>query len=257
MIHRLRDLDVLRAACGDDDLVMWTAQDLRGQARAWALGNAVVAGAPRISLHDRLAVWGDPDDPDDAVELVRHALAELGPTFRPLGERELMRRVAAGLEGVRESGAFSWMSLKAAPAAPPPEVGWLDGEADQEVAALLAGDAPTSYAVPGAPGVRRWAGVRVGHELAAVAADAWSAPSVGLLAGVATAARFRGRGLAERVCGWVSSQLVATHGRAALMVDDVNTAAIKVYERIGYRRRPVLACQVTGPDPAGVQMMAR
>ncbi|MEU1724516.1 GNAT family N-acetyltransferase [Nonomuraea sp. NPDC005692] len=53
-----------------------------------------------------------------------------------------------------------------------------------------------------------------------------------------------GGGLAERVCGWMSSQLVATHGRAALMVDDVNAAAIKVYERIGYRRRLVLACHV-------------
>ncbi|MFI7689678.1 GNAT family N-acetyltransferase [Nonomuraea sp. NPDC049655] len=262
MIHRLGDPGALRAACGDDDLVVWTAQDLSGQARAWALRQAVVAAAPGIARHDRLAVWGDPGD---AAELVRHALAELGPTYRPLGERELMRRVAARLEGVRESGAFSWMSLQGPPAGartgqagaapldaapldagPPPVVGWLDGDAEQEITALLAGDAPSSYAVPGAAGVRRWAGVRVGRELAAVAADAWSAPSVGLLAGVATAARFRGRGLAERVCGWMSSQLVATHGRAALMVDDVNAAAIKVYERIGYRRRLVLACHVAG-----------
>ncbi|MEU1393257.1 MULTISPECIES: GNAT family N-acetyltransferase [unclassified Nonomuraea] len=267
MIHRLGDPGALRAACGDDDLIMWTAQDLRGQARAWALGEAVVAAAPRIARHDRLAVWGDPDD---AAQLVRHALAELGPAYRPLGERELMRRVAARLEGVRESGAFSWMSLPGPPrardglpgqagappldagplsgeaASPPLVVGWLNGDAEQEITALLAGDAPSSYAVPGAAGVRRWAGVRVGRELAAVAADAWSAPSVGLLAGVATAARFRGRGLAERVCGWMSSQLVATHGRAALMVDDVNAAAIKVYERIGYRRRLVLACHVAG-----------
>ncbi|MFF4193595.1 GNAT family N-acetyltransferase [Nonomuraea sp. NPDC001831] len=288
MIHRLGDPGALRAACGDDDLVVWTGQDLRGRARAWALREAVVAAAPGIARHDRLAVWGDPDD---AAELVRHALAELGPTFRPLGERELMRRVAARLEGVTESGAFSWMSLPGPPrprpgqagapprdagpldagpldagpaggeatgrssavgwpggeaAGPTSAVGWLDGAAEREIAALLAGDAPSSYAVPGAAGVRRWAGVRVGRELAAVAADAWSAPSVGLLAGVATAARFRGRGLAERVCGWMSSQLVATHGRAALMVDDVNAAAIKVYERIGYRRRLVLACHVAG-----------
>ncbi|MFI7420128.1 GNAT family N-acetyltransferase [Nonomuraea sp. NPDC049684] len=275
MIHRLGDPGAVRAACGDDDLVVWTAQDLRGRARAWALREAVVAAAPGLARYDRLAVWGDPDD---AAELVRHALAELGPTYRPLGERELMRRVAARLEGVRESGAFSWMSLTGPPrartgqpgtppleagplragprlgagplggeaAGPPPVVGWLDGDAEQEITALLAGDAPSSYAVPGAAGVRRWAGARVGRELAAVAADAWSAPSVGLLAGVATAARFRGRGLAERVCGWMSSQLVATHGRAALMVDDVNAAAIKVYERIGYRRRLVLACHVAG-----------
>ncbi|WP_221762321.1 GNAT family N-acetyltransferase [Nonomuraea sp. WAC 01424] len=253
MIHELRDLDGLRAACGDDDLIVWAAQDLRGPARAWAGGNAVVAAAPDIARHDRLAVWGDPRD---AVTLVGHALAELGPTYRPLGERELMRQVIAMLEGLRDSAEFTWMSLAATPGTapgtapstvPPSEVGWLDGDAEPEIKALLAGDAPSSYAVPGASGVRRWAGVRVGDELAAVAADAWSAPSVGLLAGVATAARFRGRGLAERVCGWMSSQLVAAHGRAALMVDDVNTAAIKVYERIGYRRLPVLACHVAAP----------
>ncbi|TDD42475.1 GNAT family N-acetyltransferase, partial [Nonomuraea terrae] len=57
-------------------------------------------------------------------------------------------------------------------------------------------------------------------------------------------ASFRGRGLAERVCRWVSAQLVAAHGRAALMVDDDNAAALAVYERIGYRRRPVMAAHV-------------
>jgi predicted GNAT family acetyltransferase len=90
-------------------------------------------------------------------------------------------------------------------------------------------------------GVSRWAGSRVDGVLAAVAADAWSAPSVGLLAGVATGARFRGRGLAERLCAWVSGELVAARGRAALMVDDENAAAIGVYERIGYVRRRVMA----------------
>jgi predicted GNAT family acetyltransferase len=42
----------------------------------------------------------------------------------------------------------------------------------------------------------------------------------------------------------VSRELVATHGRAALMVDDDNLTAIAVYERLGYRRRPVLASSV-------------
>ncbi len=113
------------------------------------------------------------------------------------------------------------------------------------MAALLAAEAPDSYAVPGLEGVCRWAGVRVEGRLAAVAAEAWSAPTVGLLAGVATRARFRGRGLAERVCRWVSRELVAARGRAALMVDDDNAAAIRVYERIGFRRRRVLASRVT------------
>ncbi|MEU8363594.1 GNAT family N-acetyltransferase [Nonomuraea sp. NPDC048882] len=246
MITELRSVRELSSACDDDDLVMWAAQGLTGAGRAWALGDAVVAGSPEISRRDRLAVWGDAAC---AVELVRHALGELGPSYRPLGEVELMGAVTAKLDGVDEAGRFSWMSLPTAPAAAPAlvpiagdGVGWLETEA--EVAALLAAAAPHSYAVPGAAGVSRWAGVRVDGALAAVAADAWSAPTVGLLAGVATASAFRGRGLAERVCRWVSRELVVAYGRAALMVDDVNAAAIGVYERIGYRRRPVMAAQV-------------
>ncbi|WP_165969871.1 GNAT family N-acetyltransferase, partial [Nonomuraea terrae] len=179
MIRELREEAELRAACGDDDLVMWTAQGLTGGARAWALGEAVVAGSREVSRRDRLAVWGDASC---AVGLVRHALAELGPRFRPFGELELMREVTAKLDDVQESGRFSWMSLPAYAGDPVAGVGWL-ADADAEVSALLARDAPESYAVPGARGVRRWAGLREGGVLAAVAADAWSAPTVGLLAG--------------------------------------------------------------------------
>ncbi|GAA2208221.1 hypothetical protein GCM10009850_036790 [Nonomuraea monospora] len=236
----------MRAACGDDDLVMWAAQDLSGGSRAWALGGAVVAGSPAVSRHDRLAVWGEASS---AVALVRHALGELGASYRPLGEVELVRRVAGKVDGVQEAAEFSWMSLSTLPDEDEDgdeAVGWLDGEAVAgEVAGLLAADAPHSYAVPGTAGVNRWAGVRVDGLLAAVAAEAWSAPTVGLVAGVATRASLRGRGLAGLVCRWVSRELVAGRGRAALMVDDGNGAAIRVYERIGYRRRRVLAAYVT------------
>ncbi|UBU18631.1 hypothetical protein [Nonomuraea gerenzanensis] len=58
MIRRLRSLEEVRAACGDDDLVVWAAQDLSGGSRAWALGEAVVAASAAVSRHDRLAVWG-------------------------------------------------------------------------------------------------------------------------------------------------------------------------------------------------------
>ncbi|MEV5893839.1 GNAT family N-acetyltransferase [Nonomuraea fuscirosea] len=243
MIAELRSARELGSACDDDDLVMWAAQGLTGAGRAWALGDAVVAGSPLISRRDRLAVWGGAAC---AAELLRHALGELGPAYRPLGEVELMSEVTAKLDGVRERGRFSWMSLPAAPTSALGDgVGWVEAKAEAEVAALLAAAAPHSYAVPGAAGVNRWAGVRVDGRLAAVAADAWSAPTVGLLAGVATDAAFRGRGLAERVCRWASRELVAAYGRAALMVDDVNAVAIGVYERIGYRRRPVMAAHVT------------
>ncbi|WP_205315184.1 hypothetical protein, partial [Nonomuraea lactucae] len=142
---------------------------------------------------DRLAVWGDAAR---AAKLVRHALAVLGPSYRPLGE-----------------------------------------------AVLLAEHAPRSYAVPGAAGVTRWAGTRIGGRLAAVAADAWSAPSVGFLAGVATAAPFRGRGLAERVCRWVSRELVAAHGLTHPHLSPFSEVRAPAPDGLPPRRVPLGVCR--------------
>ncbi|WP_308250289.1 GNAT family N-acetyltransferase [Sphaerisporangium fuscum] len=80
--------------------------------------------------------------------------------------------------------------------------------------------------------------------IASVAADAWSAPGAGFLAGVATAAAHRGSGHAATVCRFVVNALLAEHGRVALMVDSWNHAAIGVYERLGMRRRRVAAAYV-------------
>ena len=80
-----------------------------------------------------------------------------------------------------------------------------------------------------------------GGELLSIAADAWSAPEVGFLAGVATRSVARGKGLSRQVCGFVTAELVKRHGRAALMVDRDNAAAIAVYRRLGYTYRSVAA----------------
>ncbi|MEU7886719.1 GNAT family N-acetyltransferase [Microbispora bryophytorum] len=248
------------AASGDDDLVVWAAQGMRPGVRAWAYGDAVAVASPAASRRDRLVVRGTAGGTAARlVPLVRHALAEAGPSYRPLGDAALIEQVVAAVPELEPAAGFSWMGTEKL--APPrqevtgPEVtgaerayregtaSWLVDSAAPEVAALLAAANPGSYAVPGLPRVRRWAGVRDGGSgaLLAVAADAWSAPTVGLLAGVATAAPARGRGLGERVCRFVASALLAEHGRAALMVDDSNRAAVVVYERLGFARRRVAA----------------
>ncbi|MFI6317244.1 GNAT family N-acetyltransferase [Nonomuraea sp. NPDC050556] len=236
MIRALAGLEELRAACGDDELLMWVAQDLRGGARAWAGGDAVVVAAPQVARHDRVAVFGGTAS---AARLAGHALAELGPSYRIQGEPGLVGEVAGKLS-LRVAARFSMMTLTTPVPAASEGVGWLPAQQEAEVGELLAEHAPHSYAVPGMGGVRRWAGLRVRGRLAAVAAEAWSAPSVGVLAGVATSDAFRGQGLAGRVCGWVSEQLLQAYGRVALVVDDDNVAALRVYERLGYRRRPIL-----------------
>ncbi|MEW9550620.1 hypothetical protein [Nonomuraea sp. NPDC050783] len=45
MIRELRTPGEVRAACGDDDLVMWVAQGLRGGTRAWPLDGATASAA--------------------------------------------------------------------------------------------------------------------------------------------------------------------------------------------------------------------
>lgn len=83
------------------------------------------------------------------------------------------------------------------------------------------------------------------------AADAWSAPGVGFLAGVATAERARGRGAGSAVCGLALDGLVAEHGTAALIVDTWNTAAIRLYRRLGLSWRPLAAARVANGTRAG------
>ncbi|MFI0420635.1 GNAT family N-acetyltransferase [Spongiactinospora sp. 9N601] len=228
----------VRAVAGDDSLVMWAAQRLDGGVRAFRLGDAVAVASPDLCRRDRLAVAGPAGA---AARLVAHTLGECGTTYRPLGGDELITQVARRVTGLRVAARFVWMDTTTPPPPGPPPGGgyggavWLPAAAAGEVAALLADASPDAYAVPGLPGVRAWAGIRHGQTLAAVAADAWSAPTAGLLAGVATAVPARGRGLGERVCRFVTEHLIAAHGRACLMADGWNTAAIALYRRLGYR----------------------
>ncbi|MFC6581067.1 GNAT family N-acetyltransferase [Planomonospora parontospora] len=255
------------AASGGDCMVVWAAQGLRGGVRAWALDGAVAVASPQLNRRDRLTVRG----PVAAVaELVRRVLPGLGPSYRLLGERSLVAGVVERLPGARPPVGFEWMDTAAdgdadsvegaarvaavaavdrlgagAGGLDGPGAAWLPAEADGEVAALLAVASPSAWAVPGVAGIRRWAGIRgPGGEPVAVAADAWSAPQVGFVAGVGTAPAWRGRGLGEAVCRFVFGELAAEHGRVALMVDTANRGAIRVYERLGMRIRPVAAAEL-------------
>ncbi|MFC0866155.1 GNAT family N-acetyltransferase [Sphaerimonospora cavernae] len=250
-MRELTGIEDVVAASDDDDLIVWAAQGMKPGVRAWTYGDAVAVAGPQIARGDRLAIRGGTAH---AVPLVRHALAEVGPSFRPFGDADVVRDVTQEIEKVHFSANFSWMVTRKAPepyALGPParepyeRAGWLDGDDEPGVADLLTTAHPDSYAVPGLAGVHRWAGIRGSSgELLAVAADAWSAPGVGLIAGVATAVRARRRGLGERVCRFLTEALLAEHGRAALMVDDWNDTAIGVYERLGFTRRRVASSRV-------------
>ncbi|GAA3819198.1 hypothetical protein GCM10022226_44620 [Sphaerisporangium flaviroseum] len=242
MIRELTRLDDLVAACGDDVFVMWAAQGMAPGVRVFTSGEAVAVASPSLSRRDRLAVGGPLVG---VVPLVRHALAEVGPSYRPVGEEALVRGLAERIDRLRFSAAFDWMDTSGPAPGDPGKAGWLSGDDLPDVTAMLAGANPDSYAVPGVPGVRRWAGVRTdAGALASVGAEAWTAPGVGFIAGVATAEQERGRGHAESVCRFLLTTLLAEQGRVALMVDSWNRSAIAVYERLGMRRWGVAAAHV-------------
>ncbi|MFC6084755.1 GNAT family N-acetyltransferase [Sphaerisporangium aureirubrum] len=233
------------AATGGDLMTFWAVQGSRPGVRVFACGDAVAVASPVLSRRDRLVVSGPLAH---AVPLVRHALAEAGAGYRPLGEEHLVRGLAGRVPGLELSAAFDWMRTAAPAPGDPGKAGWLAPEDDPEVTALLAEVNPGSYAVPGLPGVRRWAGVRSDTgAVASVAADAWSTPGAGFIAGVATAAGQRRLGHAEAVCRFLVTTLLAEHGRVALMVDSGNHTAIGVYHRLGFTRHPVAAAHVAAP----------
>jgi ribosomal protein S18 acetylase RimI-like enzyme len=226
----------LARVCADDTMIVWAGQGLGGPVRAWHNGDAVAVATPDLSQRDRLSVWGPIEE---LVPLVEQVLAEVGTSFRPFGDEALVRELAERILQLRFAAAFGWMNTATAPSVTV-AAQWLDGDAGVE--AVLTSAAPGSYAWPGRSGVRRWAGVTDGSgALLSIAADAWSAPEVGFVAGVATLPAARGQGLSRQVCAFVTAELLKRHGRVALMVDAANAAAISVYQRLGYTYRAVAA----------------
>ncbi|GAB2562477.1 GNAT family N-acetyltransferase [Kribbella endophytica] len=262
----------LVAAADGDAKVLWAGQGLEGGNRAWYSGDAVAVLAPALSRHDRIVVSGPIDD---VAPLVREVLEVVGPAYRPFGDEALIRGLVERIPELNLRATFGWMEIGEAPVETVTARWFAD---DTGVAELLEEASPTSYAWPGATGVTRWAGIEdAGPELSAgpaagldraqpgparldrgksqyaepqrarllsVAADAWSSPEVGFVAGVATLPEARGRGLSRQVCAFVTAELVKRHGRVGLMVDGRNETAIGLYRKLGYSYHPVEAAQL-------------
>ncbi|WP_377268049.1 GNAT family N-acetyltransferase [Peterkaempfera sp. SMS 1(5)a] len=250
-MREIDDHDELMARCGGDTLCRWAAHGLDGHGRAWLSGDsrAVAIAGPGLSARDRLVVHGAADA---AVPLAREVLAEVGPTYRPLGAPAVVDALTAGIPGLALVDSFGWMD-RTTPL-PPSGTGaavWLTDAELPQVAALVDEAFPTSHARPGVPGVERWAGVRdkATGRLLAVAALAWSAPTLGLITGVAVSPAERGRGLGREVCRTVLAAALAEHGAAALMVDGDNLPARRLYQGLGMRHRPLRAAARSTPAP--------
>jgi GNAT superfamily N-acetyltransferase len=246
-MKEINNYQELRASCDADILCRWAAQGLDGRSRAFRStdGRAVAVAGPGLSARDRLAVRG----PAQAlVPLAREVLREVGPTYRPLGDRELIGALVAALPQLVPASTFGWMYCPGPRTARPVHAAahWLPDAALPEVAALLAAAFPSSYAKPGVAGVECWAGLRDDRgALVAVAALAWSAPDVGLIAGVAVHPRARGQRLGGEVCALVVAEALSRHGAAGLMVEEWNYPAQRIYRDLGFSYQPVAAAAVS------------
>ncbi|MBB2943047.1 ribosomal protein S18 acetylase RimI-like enzyme [Actinoplanes lutulentus] len=226
----------------DQDLFVDWAAAAPG-ARVFRKPGATVVACADLAHWDRLVMAGDPDA---LAALIREVVPETGPSFRPFGPEDLVTAVADRMPDLEVSARFAWMDRDSPVGGTTAGAVWLTEAEWPEVTELLKESFSDSYAWPGASGVERWAGVRdQDGRLLAVAADAWSTPAIGFMAGVATRREARGRGLAAALCAFAADELLAGRDRVALLADYDNTAAVATYRKLGFVTRPVAAARQT------------
>ncbi|MET9232733.1 GNAT family N-acetyltransferase [Lentzea sp. NPDC003310] len=230
-MRRLRTTADVQDA-SDDPLVRWAAQALSSGGAAWSHGGAVAVHAPSLTRRRRLVLSG----PAEGVASLLAAHGR-GVELRPLLERPLALDVASLMPTPwLEDKPFGWMD-RTGTLDLPPDATWLTSTDD--VAPLLREANPNSWAWPGEPGVRRWAGLHEGDELVATAAEAWSSTDVGFMMGVAVHPSHTNQGLGSRICQFVTSSLLTLYGTCALFVENYNAPAIAVYRKLGFAYRDV------------------
>jgi GNAT superfamily N-acetyltransferase len=127
---------------------------------------------------------------------------------------------------------------------------WLPSADDDEVRAVLAAGFPDASMPVGHPDVRRWAGLRRDGALVAVAADATIAAGLGFLASIATTPAARGTGAGLAISAWATAALVREEGACGLWHMADNAAAVRVYDRLGYRdEHPMVVLGTDEPRP--------
>ncbi len=98
----------LTARCHADTLCLWAAQGLSGRSRAWRSpdGTALAVAGPDLSTRDRIAVHGRAEA---AIPLIHGVLEVVSSTFRPLGDRDLITAIVAGIPELAPAAEFGWM----------------------------------------------------------------------------------------------------------------------------------------------------
>jgi hypothetical protein len=244
-LQQLRSRGEVAEASGADPQCMWLAQGLLAGGAAWAAGAAVLVACPAISGRDRAVVRGPADA---AASLVRALVDAFGTTYSISGDPALMTGLLERVPWLEARGSFGWMDCIRRPTCQPVhEARWLSRLEWSAADHLLNVAYPKSFARPGVPGVTRWAGIMdLAGSLTSIAADAWSSPGLGFLAGLAVAPEARRTGQGRDVSAFVLKSLLAVHGRVAMMVQNSDQAAIARYAQLGltYRNQHVVGVRL-------------
>lgn len=249
VLQQLRSRGEVAEASGADPQCMWVAQGLLAGGAAWALGGAVLVACPALCGRDRVVVRGPAGA---AASLVRAAVDALGPSYAIIGDPPLMTALLARINWLEPRAFFGWLDCIRRPSCRPVhQARWLSRQEWRAADQVLDVAYPKSRVRPGVPGVSRWAGITdLAGSLTSVAADAWSSPGLGFLAGLAVVPEARRTGQARDVSAFVLKSLLAMHGRVAMMVQQSDEPAIARYVELGmtYRYQQVLGVR---PGPTG------
>jgi GNAT superfamily N-acetyltransferase len=235
-MHELSTVADVVTASGADPQCTWAAQGLHSGGRAWEHEGAVAVACPQLCGRDRIVVRGAAAA---AVRLVREAIDALGPSFVLIGDPPLMGALLVRTRWLEPGCFFGWMdSTKRPRHQRVHSVRWLARREWQAASEMLDVAAPTEYVRPWLPGIRRWAGIIDAHgHLTCTAADAWSVPGLGFIAGLAVHPEARGNGQGRDVTTFVLEALLAAHGRAALMTEDCDSTAGRILAKLGMSGR--------------------
>ena len=185
---------------------------------------------------------------DDSAESLA-ALADLvGPGDDAVYLAQVPRiTVPAGLVVAKEALGVQMVATQALA---PDEEAQLLGDADAaEMLALATLTEPGPF-LPRTHTMGRFIGIRIDGRLAAMAGERMRFPGHIEVSGVCTHPDFRGRGLARRLSAAVTADIQRRGEQAFLHAWATNTAAIALYESLGFVTRAAVNIAVLKRQPA-------
>lgn len=196
-----------------------------------------------LALGDALARRYQPDinrfasARDDGAE----ALAALARLVRPAEPVFVLQVpeicIPHGLAAAKTAkGVQMVVTGRIAPEAGPETVVPLDDADAEEMLALATLTEPGPF-LRHTHRMGRFVGIRIDGRLAAMAGERFRFPGYTEVSGVCTHPDFRGRGLARRLSRQVAAGIAARGDTAFLHAWKSNTAAIRLYESLGFRLR--------------------